>query len=132
MPAVIEAQQAAIVRSGRRLATIRETHSPDGCVEAVTFMGFSTDMPEVLLNTRVDAARISGERGAATAHTSAVLAGLIGQVPPVNITLLWVDGHWLIDRRTACRWGITAGDLLDRIFDETGERKQAAEAACTT
>ena len=126
------AQQAAIVRSGRRLATRRETRSPDGCVEAVSLMGFSADAPEILLSTRVDAVRISGERATATAHTTAVLGGLIGQVPPVNFTLRWIDGRWLIDRRTACWWGITAGGVLDRILGEAGERKQAAQAACTT
>ena len=94
-------------------------------------MGVSADAPEILLYTRVAAVRISGERATATAHTSALMGGLIGQLPRANIALRWADGHWLIDRRTACRWGVTAADLLDRISGETGERKQAAQAACT-
>jgi hypothetical protein len=41
--------------------------------------------------------RVSGERATATAHTSAVINGVVRQVPPVNIPLRWQDGHWLID-----------------------------------
>lgn len=120
-----QAQQAAIVRSGRRLAAIGGTRSPASCVEAVTFMG---PAPEVLLFTRVDAVRISGERATATARTTALSNGLRGQGPPVNITLRWSDGHWLIERRTVCR----LGDLLDRVVGESSERKRAAQSSCTT
>ena len=49
------------------------------------------------LNTRVDAVRIEGERATATAHTSAVINGVVRQVPPADLRLRWEDGHWLMD-----------------------------------
>jgi hypothetical protein len=74
------------VKSGRELAAIGGKRSPDSCLEAVAnYTGFSARAREILLNTRVDAVRVSGERATATAHTSAVINRVVRQVPPVNI-----------------------------------------------
>ena len=123
-----EANQTAMVRAGRGLAALGSMRSPDNCLEAVTLMGFSPVAPEVLLDTHVDAVSISGDRAAATARTSAVIDGLMGQVSLVHITLRWADGRWLIDRRIEC----LSGDLLERVIGEIRESTQATRGACTS
>jgi hypothetical protein len=50
-----------------------------------------------MLNTRVDAVRVEGERATATAHTTAAIDGIERRTPPVEIPLRWADGRWLID-----------------------------------
>ena len=93
-------------------------------------MGVSRAAPEILLYTRVAAVRVSGEHATATARTSALMGGLSGRLPRADIALRWADGRWLIDRRSTCRWGVTAAELLDRISGEIVERERAAQAAC--
>ena len=84
--------------------------------------------PEVLLFTRVDAVASAVSALPQLPVRPHLSNGLRGQGPPVNITLRWSDGHWLIERRTVCR----LGDLLDRVVGESSERKRAAQSSCTT
>ena len=90
--------QAKTVKFDRKLAAIGGNKPPENCVEAVaTALRGSARLRELMLNTRVDAVRIEGERATATAHTSAVINGVVRQVPPADLRLRWEDGHWLMD-----------------------------------
>ena len=92
-----EQGQAALVKGARKTAAIVGTSAPGSCAQAVAkYAAFSDTFRQAMLNTRVDAVRLDGERATATAHTSVVANGVLRQTPPADIGLRWDDGRWLI------------------------------------
>jgi hypothetical protein len=92
-----EKGQAALLKGDRKIAAIVGTSAPGSCAQAVAKYGsFSDTFRQAMLNTRVDAVRLDGERATATVHTSAVANGVLRQIPPADIALRRDDGRWLI------------------------------------
>ena len=89
-------QQAAAVKLDREM--MNPTEPARDCAAAIArYGGFSDSFRTLMLNTRVDAVRIDGDRATATAHTSTVVNGAARQTPAAQIPLRWVGGRWLID-----------------------------------
>ena len=92
-----EKGQAALLKSDRKTAALVGSKPPASCAQAVAkYAAFSDSFRQVMLNTRVDAARLDDRRATATVHSSALLRGVMRQIPPADIGLRWEDGRWLI------------------------------------
>ena len=89
--------QAALLKSDRKTAALVGSKPPGSCAQAVAkYAAFSDSFRQVMLNTRVDAVRLDDRRATATVHSSALLRGVMRQIPPADIGLRWEDGRWLI------------------------------------
>jgi hypothetical protein len=92
-----ENQQAAVVELHASVARAIGKSPPEDCTQAIARGSTSTQFQQLMLNTRVDAVRVEGERATATAHTTATVGSIERQTAPVEIALRWADGRWLID-----------------------------------
>jgi hypothetical protein len=90
-------QKAAVVELHARISRAIGKSPPGDCSQAITRGSTSSQFQQLMLNTRVDAVRVEGERATATAHTTAAIDGIERRTPPVEIPLRWADGRWLID-----------------------------------
>lgn len=92
-----EKGQAALLKTDRKTAALVGSSPALSCAQAVAkYAAYSDTFHQAMLNTRVDAVRLDGPRATATVHTSAVVRGVMRQIPPADIGLRWDNGRWLI------------------------------------